>query len=136
MHRTKPTLAAVLTQALLNALVYNCIEVALLVSIAVLHIQGLVVWAPVLWLSFTAAALWTVLASTNECQEESCRLVLDREVYITDYMVAVLLLGVLGYQTIDYGLQYSAIFVLASLQNLRYTVLAYGWLVEEAKEKS
>lgn len=117
--------------ALQQAALYNFIEVALVVIVGFVHFIGLTLWTPFLWLMFGAAALWTVLASTKEAQEDAEELVMYREVFITDFLVGAVLLLVLSSMTVQYGLQYGTIFLVAAIQNLRYSALAYNWLREE-----
>ena len=90
-------------------------------------------WSPILWVSFAAAAVWTVLASTRDAQEEAQELVLFREVFYTDFLIGAFLLLMLSTMTMQYGLQYGAIFFVADIQNLRYSAMAYDWLSQEDK---
>ena len=110
-----------------SAIVYNAVEVTLIAIVGLVHLAGGVVWAPVLWVAFAAAAIWTVLASTKDAQEDAKEYVLFREIFYTDFLIGAALLFSLGVMTAQYGLQYSAIFVLAAVQNLRYSALAYSW---------
>ena len=127
----KPTKIEMIAMALMNGLIYNFVEGILVVLVGVIHLAGKEVAAPILWVAFAAAALWTVLASTQDAQDQAHEMVLDRDVFITDFIMGAALLLLLGSQTLVYGLQYGAIFLLASVQNLRYTALAYRWLREE-----
>ena len=127
----KPTKTQMLTSAVTNGILYNAVEVALIVAFGGVLLMGNEIWAPVLWAAFSAAALWTVLASTDDAQDEAHALVLQRDVFITDFMFGAFYLCVLGVMTVDYGLHFGAIFLLAAIQNLRYTALAYDWLLEE-----
>jgi len=110
---------------------YNIIEVVLVVIIGFTHMLGGEVWAPILWLAFGAAALWTVLASTNDAAEEAKELVLFREVFITDFLMGAFFLLALSTMTMQYGLGYGAIFFVAAIQNLRYSAMAYKWIETE-----
>lgn len=114
--------------ALMNGLGYNIIEVTLIAIIGVVHWMGDEVYSWFLWLAFAAAALWTVLASTRDAQDEARELVLHREVFITDFLMGAFFLLALSTMTMQYGLQYGTIFFVAAIQNLRYSALAYDWL--------
>ena len=119
--------------ALLNGIVYNGIEVTLIAIIGAVHLMGGEVYPWFLWLAFAAAALWTVLASTHDAQDEARELVVYREVFVTDFLMGAFLLLVLSTLTMQYGLQYGSIFFIAAIQNLRYSAMAYDWIREEDK---
>ena len=114
-------------EAVLHGALYNGIEVTLIALIGIIHLVGWEVWAPVLWLSFAAAALWTILASTRDAQEEAQDLVEGEAIYITDFIGGALLMLVLSALTVRYGVGYGIIFVVAAIQNLRYSAMAYDW---------
>lgn len=122
--------------ALMNGLRYNIIEVTLIALVGITHLLGGTVPAIILWLSFAAAALWTVLASTHDAQDEAKELVMYREVFITDFLMGAFFLLMLSTMTMQYGIQYGAIFFVAAIQNLRYSALAYDWLQEDGHDKS
>lgn len=124
---TKDKLIGVLQQSA----EYNIIEVTLIAIIGVVHFMGGEVYSWFLWLAFAAAAIWTVLASTNDAAEEAKELVLFREVFITDFLIGAFLLLALSTMTMQYGIQFGAIFFLAAIQNLRYTAMAYKWIAQE-----
>ena len=114
-----------------RGLMYNAIEVTLIALIGGVQLVGGEPWGVLLWLSFGAAALWTLLASTNDAESKARELVLYREIYYTDFLIgAFLLLGLSG-MTMQYGLTYGTIFFVAAIQNLRYSALAYKWIEEE-----
>ena len=115
---------------------YNIIELTLIALIGTTHIFGGEVWAPILWLAFAAAAVWTVLASTYDAADEAKELVLHREVFITDFLIGAFLLLGLSTMTMQYGIQFGAIFFLAAIQNLRYSAMAYKWIAEENHDDS
>ena len=114
----------------ITGLWFNIIEVTLIALVGGVHLFGGEVWAPVLWLAFAAAALWTILANTQDTQDESQELVLHREVFITDYWIGAFLLLMLSGMTVRYGVGYGIIFFVAAIQNLRYSAMAYDWLEE------
>lgn len=116
---------------LMNGVRFNIIELTLIAIIGIVHFNDGLVTSLFLWFAFAAAAVWTVLASTRDAQDEAYELVMSREVNITDFSIGVVLLLLLSYMTSRYGLQFSAIFFVAAIQNLRYSVLAYDWLQEE-----
>ena len=121
--------------ALFNGVTYNAIEVTLIAIIGSVHLMGGEVYSWFLWLVFAAAALWTVLASTHDAQDEARDLVLEREVFITDFVIGALFLLALSTMTMQYGLQFGAIFFVAAIQNLRYSAMAYDWLEEEDHDR-
>jgi len=116
---------------LMRAVGYNIIEVILIAIVGLTHILGGEVWAPVLWVSFAAAAIWTILASTNDAADEAKELVLFRDILITDFLAGAFFLLALSTMTMQYGLQYGAIFFVAAIQNLRYSAMAYKWIETE-----
>jgi hypothetical protein len=121
--------------ALINGMWYNVVEVTLIALIAGTHLMGGEVNSWILWLAFGAAALWTVLASTHDAQDDVKELVMHREVFITDFLMGAFLLLGLSTMTMQYGLQYGAIFFVAAIQNLRYSAMAYDWLQEERRDR-
>lgn len=123
---TKDKLIGVLQQSA----EYNIIEVTLIAIIGTVHFMGGEVYSWFLWLAFAAAAIWTVLASTNDAAEEAKELVMFREVFITDFLIGAFLLLALSTMTMQYGIQFGAIFFLAAIQNLRYTAMAYKWIAQ------
>ena len=116
---------------LMNGIGYNIVEVTLIAIIGGVHLMGGEVWSWFLWLAFAAAALWTLLASTNDAQDDAHELVLYREVFITDFLLGAFFLLMLSTMTMQYGLQFGAIFFVAAIQNLRYSAMAYDWLQNE-----
>jgi hypothetical protein len=121
----------VLKDILTRGAMYNAIEVTLIALIGGTQLMGGEPWAPFLWLAFGAAALWTLMASTNDAEEEAHELVMYREVIYTDFLIGAFLLLTLSTMTMQYGLAYGAIFFVAAIQNLRYSALAYKWIEEE-----
>ena len=115
---------------------YNAIELTLIAIVGMTHALGGEVWAPILWVAFVAAAIWTVLASTNDAADEAKELVLHREVFITDFLIGAFLLLGLSTMTMQYGIGFGAIFFLAAIQNLRYSAMAYRWIAEEHHDDS
>lgn len=111
----------------LHGAVYNGIEVTLIAIVGTVHFFGGEVWALVLWLMFGAAALWTVLASTDDAQEEAKDLVERGVIYITDFIGGAFLMLALSAMTVRYGVGYGLIFIVAAIQNLRYSAMAYKW---------
>lgn len=116
---------------LMNGIGYNIVEVTLIAIIGGVHLMGGEVWSLLLWLAFGAAAIWTLLASTNDAQDEAHELVMFREIFITDFLLGALFLLILSTMTMQYGLQYGAIFFVAAIQNLRYSAMAYDWLQDK-----
>jgi hypothetical protein len=128
---SKPTKTRMLTAALSSGVAYNPVEVFLIVAFGIAIFRGVEIWPFALWLSFAAAALWTLLASTQEAQSEAHLMVLEREAYMTDFVFGAVFLLTLAGMTVDYGLQFGIMFVLAAIQNLRYAALSFDWLREE-----
>lgn len=116
---------------LMNGIGYNIVEVTLIAIIGGVHLMGGEVWSWFLWLAFAAAAFWTLLASTNDAQDDAHELVMYREVFITDFLLGAFFLLMLSTMTMQYGLQFGAIFFVAAIQNLRYSAMAYDWLQNE-----
>lgn len=128
MTRKKRILAA-----LMHGVGYNIVEVAVIAIISVVHFIGGELHAWFLWMIFLAAAIWTVLASSRDAQEEAQELTRLREVFIFDFILGALFMGILSAMTTRYGMGYGVIFFLAAVQNLRYSGLVYDWLQEERK---
>ena len=127
----EPSRKDMLIGVIQQAAEYNIIEVTLIAIIGVVHLMGGEVYSWFLWLSFAAAAFWTVLASTNDAADDAKELVLFREIFITDFLIGAFLLLGLSTMTMQYGLQFGAIFFLAAIQNLRYSAMAYKWIAQE-----
>jgi len=121
--------------SVINGATYNAIEVTLIAIIGGVHLMGEEVYSWFLWLALAAAAVWTVLASTHDAQDEAHELVLEREVYITDFLMGAFFLLMLSTMTMQYGLQFGAIFFVAAIQNLRYSAMAYDWLQREKHDR-
>ena len=120
---------------LMNGIGYNIVEVTLIAIIGGVHLMGGEVYPWFLWLAFIAAALWTILASTKDAQEEAQDLTLEREVFVTDFLIGAFALLALSTITMRYGVQFGAIFFVAAIQNLRYSALSYDWLQEERRDR-
>ena len=127
----EPSRKDMLIGVIQQAAEYNIIEVTLIAIIGVVHLMGGEVYSWFLWLSFAAAAFWTVLASMNDAADDAKELVLFREIFITDFLIGAFLLLGLSTMTMQYGLQFGAIFFLAAIQNLRYSAMAYKWIAQE-----
>lgn len=117
-----------LKRILISGAIYNAIEVILVVIVGGVHLFGGEVWAPVLWLMFAAAAVWVLLSSTADAEEEARDMILFRDIFYTDFLIGAFLLLMLSTMTMQYGLGYGAIFFVAAIQNLRYSALAYDWI--------
>ena len=118
-------------EVLLRGISYNFIEAALIVILALSEAIWGVAWLPLLWTATGAAALWVLASSTKEAQDHAEDLILDGDIYLTDWMIGSVLMFCLSLMTLKYGLQFAAIFLVATVQNLRYTALSYHWLCEE-----
>jgi hypothetical protein len=116
--------------ALKSGVRYNIIEVGLLVMFTSAYLIDAILWPAVLWLAFSAAALWTLLASTRDAQMLAEEDVTDGLVMVTDFFIGAVLLLAIACVVLPYGILYGVIFVLAAIQNLRYTALAYEWMRE------
>lgn len=119
--------------SIINGVTYNAIEVTLIAIVGGVHLMGGEVYSWFLWLAFAAAALWTVLASTHDAQDEAQGMVLEREIFISDFLLGAFFLLILSTMTMQYGLGYGVIFFVAAIQNLRYSAMAYDWLQEERR---
>jgi hypothetical protein len=115
---------------------YNSVEVALIFIIGGVHLFGGEVWAPVLWLAVAAAAIWTLLASTNDAEEEAHELVMYREVLWTDFVMGAVFLIVIAGMVLQYSVWFGTIFLLAAVQNLRYSALAWDWIETNDRDNS
>lgn len=132
----EPTKKDMVVGVLQQGAIYNLIELTLVALVGAVHLWGGEVYSLFLWLAFAAAALWTVLASTHDAADEARELVLHREVFITDFLIGAFLLLALSIMTVQYGLQFGAIFFVAAIQNLRYSAMAYDWLKEERDDRN
>jgi len=126
----------ILFATVMHGIGYNIVEVTLIAIIRVVHFMGNEVYPWFLWLMFAAAALWTVLASTRDAQDDAQEMVMERDVYVSDFALGAFFALVLCVMTLPYGLAFGSIFFVAAIQNLRYSALAYDWITEEYDDNS
>lgn len=88
-----------------------------------------------LWLGAILAVLWTLTALLEETKTELKRLVLDREVFITDFWMSAFILSLITLTISGESLWIVGCFLLAIGQNLRYSYLSMQWLLEERREQ-
>jgi hypothetical protein len=116
-------------ESILHGALYNAIEVTLIAIIGTVHFFGGEMWTPVLWLMFAASAVWTLLASTHDAQDEAKLLIESEVIYVTDFIAGAILMVALAGMVVQYGLGYGVILLVAAVQNLRYSAMAYDWKV-------
>ena len=120
--------------ALVNGLAYNFVELLILGVYIVGASQGHI-WEPALYSGFTLAAVWTLAMSMKYAEHDARTLVLSREVFLTDFILAIILTGAIAFVLRGESWYFWAIFLTAAIQNGRYLMLAIGWLNDERKLK-
>ncbi len=120
--------------ALVNGLAYNFAEVIILGVYIVGASQGYI-WEPALYAGFILAVLWTLAMSMRYSEQEARVLVLSRFVFLTDFIIAIILTLSIAFVLRGESWYFWAIFLAAAVQNARYLMLAIGWLEDERKLK-
>ena len=129
----EPTKLDMFREVVIRGALYHFIEVGLILFIAASQFIWGAVWLPVLWAGAIAASLWVLMASTGAAQDEAQTMVLDGDIYVTDWLMGAFFMCLLSVMASPYGLHLSALFFVAAVQNLRYTALSFDWLGEEAE---
>jgi hypothetical protein len=115
-----------------NGLMYAIVEVVFLLLFLVGRLTGDgLIWPPLLWLGFTLAAVWTLTTMSDESHLEAKEYVLNRELFLSDFIVSAVLLCLMAVVVLPQGWQFSTMFLFAAGQNLRYTYESTRWLAEE-----
>ena len=111
---------------------HNFIELGLLTVVAISYpeISG---W--LLWTGFWFAGIWTLTVSSRDSEDYAQELVLDRELFITDFVSSAVILTALAWLVKDFGWQFWGMYLVAVGQNLRYTYLSIHWLMEEKRDR-
>lgn len=88
------------------------------------------------WVGFGAvlACIWVVVTFTAEAKVEMRKLVLDRDVFMTDFFVSAFLLTLIAIVIRGEPMWMMGGILLATGQNLRYSYLSMDWLLEERRE--
>ena len=81
------------------------------------------------------AIIWVVVTFTAEAKVEMKQLVLDREVFMTDFFVSAFLLSLIALTVQGEPMWMMGAILLATGQNLRYSYLSMQWLLEEKRER-
>ena len=117
-----------------RVLTYNLLEVSLAVGLLVAYTNDVVVWPVVLWGGFIMAAMYVLATSMSYAQEFAKEQVLERTMYILDFFSGALILLGLAWIVKHEDWQFSAMFLLAAAQHLRYTCLSIKWLLEQDRD--
>jgi len=138
MTKNKEDLGAIdfTIAALVNGVQYAVVETALLICFVWMRLTGdHLIWEPLLWMSMGAAVLWVLAGSNEAAHEEAKDLVLNRQVYISDFMFSSALMIGLAIFSYPQGWHFAGVFLIAAGQNLRYTHWSMQWLLEEKRDR-
>ena len=112
---------------------YNCVELLFIVGFGVGYLSG-GVWPGALWAGFVLSAVWVLLVSSRDAHEHAKELTLTKNLFITDTIGGVILLGILAFMVRYEHWQFPVMFLLAAAQHVRYTLLIRKWLLEPESE--
>lgn len=135
MKNREVTKSEIIAYTIKRGIAYNAIEAALIVLFSLMLLIKGALWMPVVWAAFAAAAVWVVITSSSDSQYEARRLVLHGELYISDFIAGAVFMLVLASLTVHAGIQFGIIFLVAAIQNIRYTALSIEWAVEKRDER-
>ena len=91
-----------------------------------------------MWLLLPAAMLavmWMVATNTADAFEEAKEMVLHRELFMSDFIISAIVLTLIAYVVRHEEWYYSTLFVLAAVQNLRYSLHARRWIMETIRDE-
>ncbi len=131
----KPTKMQMFTALVQRSITYNIVEFGLIVTFISMELIMGSIWPPLLWTAAGLTGLWVLMSSTRMAEAEAKDMILVRQIYMTDFVSGALSMGVLIFLTMDYGLQFGIIFLVAMIQHIRYTVLSLDWLIKEKNDK-
>lgn len=135
MKNREVTKLEIIAYTIKRGVAYNAIEATLVVVFSLMLLIKGALWMPLVWVAFAAAAVWAVITSSKDSQHEARRAVLDGDIYISDFMAGAVLMLVLSFLTVHAGIQFGIIFLMAAIQNIRYTALSIEWAVEKRDER-
>lgn len=121
--------------ALQQGLQYSFVEVVFLATFAWGLFGGGGISPFMLWASFVLAAMWILITNGDDAFEDAKGYVLDRYVFVSDFVVSAVLLSLCAALVWSYSWWFSIMLLLAAAQNLRYTAYSVGWLVEAECEQ-
>jgi len=122
-------------EVILYSINYNAIELAFVVGFSVGLYLG-EIWPWLLWLGFVATVVWVLISSLKESEAELYKGLKAGEIYVTDFISGAVVYLVLMVLVIHEAFQFWVMYLVAAVQYMRYTVLAYKRLQEERRRES
>lgn len=137
MKRTEITKLDMFLGVMQGGISYNFVEFGFILLFVAMELILGAIWMPALWFAAALTVVWILLSSTRDAEDEAERLLLDHEIFVSDFMIGALFMLVLSVLASAYGLSFGIVFFVAAIQNLRYTALCLNCLVElrRVKEK-
>ncbi len=123
----KVTKTLMFLETLKRSIQYNTVELTFL---AIFLYET---WVVGLWLGFIATVLWVLVTSMKEAEMELFQGLKARELYLTDFLSAVLVFLALAWVVRHESFQFPIMYLLAAVQHMRYTVLSYRCLRDERR---
>lgn len=112
---------------------YNFVEFGFLVTFVAMEIILGGIFVPLLYVAGGLSVLWVLLSSTWDAEDE-CRLqLLEENIFVTDFAIGAAFNLALAVLTVTYGLSFGIVFLVAAIQNVRYTILSIDFLVERRR---
>lgn len=133
----EPTTTEMVLGVIQQGLQYSFVEVIFLVMFTLGRVTGDGIISPViLWVSLVCAALWVLITSAEDAIADCKQYVLDRELFMSDFLMSAGLLTVSAIVVWPYAWYFPAMLLIAVAQNLRYTHMSMKWLIEERRGQS
>ena len=133
-NEIEPTKSEMFWYSLQQGLLFSFVEVSILVIYLLFTFVGDGVPTWILWPTFGVTALWVLVTSTKDALEQAKELVLERWIFMTDFVVAAMLLMLIALVSLPYAWWFSTMLLIAMAQNIRYTCMAFKWLLLEKQE--